>query len=563
MTQTEARCIGYNSAVCKKGGVINRSEFVKASRHCFVLVTSRRFPRSELMLQYGVMKFNFFIVGLCIGAFLNSLTSAASAALVQSRYAPPQGTYASVSVALPATQVAGNVVVAGWNDVTATFASVSDLLGHNHSLAAGPVLGKALTQAISFSPNTMAGSNKIIVKFSAPAVSELSRLVSSRVVDGLAQQAGSNALPSSGTFTTSAGLIFAAGPTSGGFSIAGTGYSFISITRDEDIREYAVKPAVSNSASAPLSGAMLVDSTQVVPAPNPTAASSPTPAPAPAPSPTSTSAACADLHNTPGGADPFGACWPGPNNTGVPAGIVLSTYTGPCDLYNADNLVIDSKAINCDLLIYSKNVTIKNSKINGVVIINNDTASLTIRDSTIDAGKASNAGLSGDRITALRINVMGGEHSVACWNDCVIRDSYLHDQYDGLALGWHQNAFFNDGGSNYTIIHNTVGCVGGCTGDISFINNNSMSHATVDKNLLLASPTASYCAYPAGGTSSKTGISSYMVWTNNVLQRGANRRCGYYGPVYEWNAQTRNPNQDGYMNVWSGNIWDDGTAVRP
>jgi hypothetical protein len=92
------------------------------------------------------------------------------------------------------------------------------------------------------------------------------------------------------------------------------------------------------------------------------------------------------LRNTPGGADPFGGCWPGPNNTGFPAEIVLSAYTGPCDLYNLDNLVIDSKIINCDLLVYSKNVTIKNSKINGLVIINNETASLAIQDSTIDAG---------------------------------------------------------------------------------------------------------------------------------------------------------------------------------
>jgi hypothetical protein len=288
---------------------------------------------------------------------------------------------------------------------------------------------------------------------------------------------------------------------------------------------------------------------------------SPVDNPMPTPSPSPISTECSGAKNTPGGPDPFAGCFPGPNNTGVPGGTNLTTYTGSCSI-RTDNLVIDSMTINCSILNYAQNVTIRNSVLNGT-FKNNDspTATATVQDTTVNAGSAFQGAFEGANLNLLRVNVSGGEHSVHCWSNCSVRDSYLHDQFDGGALGWHQNGFLSNGGSNFTVVHNSVGCIGGCTGDITFINDDSISHATVDKNLLLATPPPAFCAYPAGGSVSKTGVSSYMVWTDNVLQRGANRRCGIYGPVYEWKAQTGNPNQDGYMNVWSGNIWDDGTVV--
>ena len=39
-----------------------------------------------------------------------------------------------------------------------------------------------------------------------------------------------------------------------------------------------------------------------------------------------------------------------------------------------------------------------------------------------------------------------------------------------------------------------------------------------------------------------------------MFQRGANRKCGSYGAVTSFDK-----NRTG--NVWSGNMWDDGTAV--
>jgi hypothetical protein len=43
--------------------------------------------------------------------------------------------------------------------------------------------------------------------------------------------------------------------------------------------------------------------------------------------------------------------------------------------------------------------------------------------------------------------------------------------------------------------------------------------------------------------------------TNNIFAKGPTGHCGYYGAVSEWNS--------GNGNVWSGNKWDDGTAINP
>lgn len=282
----------------------------------------------------------------------------------------------------------------------------------------------------------------------------------------------------------------------------------------------------------------------------------PNPSPAPASTPT---ASCSGAPNTPGGPDPFGGCFPGPNNTGVPAGATLTAYSGSCD-FRSDNVVVDSKTLNCDVFVYGKNLTIKNSLINGTVIVNAATASVTILDSTLKGGSAHAGVLEGYNATILRADISGGEHSVHCGQNCVVRDSYLHDQYTADP-SWHQNGFLSNGGSNYTIVHNSVQCIGACTADIALLNDGSQADATVDKNLLVATTSASYCAYPAGGTNGKPGITKNISWTDNIFQRGANGKCAQNGPVYFWNSQSTNPNADGYQNLWNNNKWDDGGII--
>jgi hypothetical protein len=293
------------------------------------------------------------------------------------------------------------------------------------------------------------------------------------------------------------------------------------------------------------------------PTPSPTA-TTPTSASASKSAPTA-NANCDGAPNTPGGPDPWGGCWPGPGNTGVPAGVSLTAYTGPCTI-SAPNTVIDSKLINCALDVEAPGVTIQDSKINGQVF-NNSSGILVIKDTEIDGGNDHSETVGGNDITILASNLHGDQHEVYCGDNCTVENSWLHDNFNGDSLGWHQNGFLNNGGSNAMVRHNSVYCVGGCTSDIGFIPDDNISKATVDKNLLVATPYAAFCLYPSSDHPSKPGIISGMVVTDNVFQRGANEKCAFYGPVYGWDTPNKTPGTDGYGNVWSGNAWDNGQPL--
>ena len=117
---------------------------------------------------------------------------------------------------------------------------------------------------------------------------------------------------------------------------------------------------------------------------------------------------CPAATNTPGGRDPWGGCWPGPSNTGVPSGVALSAYTGPCRI-TTPNAVIDRRVVNCDLEIAASGVVIRNSRINGTVGMAG--GSLTISDSEVVGGAPEPNGYTmiGDRnITIVRVEVVGG-----------------------------------------------------------------------------------------------------------------------------------------------------------
>jgi hypothetical protein len=225
------------------------------------------------------------------------------------------------------------------------------------------------------------------------------------------------------------------------------------------------------------------------------------------------------------------------------------------------DVVISAKEINCPIIILGSDATIKNSHINGTVHTDGS-GSVLIEDTTINGGSDHSESVGGANITVMQDNIYGDQHEVHCYSDCTVEDSWLHNNYNGLALGWHENGFFNDGGSNFTLIHNSVYCVGGCTADITFIPDGNVSYATVSKNLLVATKYAGYCLYPSSDPQYKPGIMTHMVITDNVFQRGANGKCGIFGPVYGWDKPTATPDTDGYGNVWSGNVWNNGQALK-
>lgn len=267
---------------------------------------------------------------------------------------------------------------------------------------------------------------------------------------------------------------------------------------------------------------------------------------------------------------PVGGPWPNPDNTGIPAGTKLSAYSGSCRISTA-NTTIDAKTINCNTLeIRAKNVTIKRSKVNGGVLLDTDVSgssnwSYTLVDSEVDAGVRQLPAVSYGNMTVLRANIYGGETSVQCGEhalSCTVEDSYLHGQRIPDNTTWHLGGFLSNGGKNIRIKHNTIICDApvnnkgeGCTGDLNLFGDFAViTDVVVDSNFLGANTGSSYCLYGGTALSKQYPRADHVVITNNIFQRGKNRKCGAYGPVAAFDVR-------GVGNVWTNNKWDDGGTV--
>ncbi|MFZ1301239.1 MAG: hypothetical protein WAQ27_01500 [Candidatus Microsaccharimonas sp.] len=274
----------------------------------------------------------------------------------------------------------------------------------------------------------------------------------------------------------------------------------------------------------------------------------------------------------PGGPDPWGGCFPGAGNTGIPSGTTLTAYTGSCNI-TTPNTVIDSKTITCGITVTASNVIIRNSKItNGNLNVNS--GSLSIVDTEIDLGNnPDDEGVKGSNLTITRANMYGGKRQVWC-SSCTVQDSYLHDQLADPSGLTHESAARADQGT--TLLHNTLlcnapnyppdaGCSANQTGypDFSTTKNNRF-----EKNFYMAT-TGGYCSY-GGQTNGKpysndATNATNIVSLNNVFQRGTNandrtsialtdkRRytCGYYGVTTAYDST-----KSGFQ--FTGNMWDDG-----
>ena len=182
---------------------------------------------------------------------------------MQVKAATPQTASASVAIAYPAAQTAGNlnIVAVGWNDTTSTVSSVTDSRGNSYALAIGPTSGTGLRQSIYYARNIAAGSNTVTVTFNQAAafvdvrILEYSGLDTANPLDKTAAASGSGTTASSGAATTTSAneLIFGAGMTIATFTGAGSGFiSRIITTPDADIAEdRTVSATGSYSATAP------------------------------------------------------------------------------------------------------------------------------------------------------------------------------------------------------------------------------------------------------------------------------------------------------------------------
>jgi hypothetical protein len=287
---------------------------------------------------------------------------------------------------------------------------------------------------------------------------------------------------------------------------------------------------------------------------------------------------CSGALHEPGGSDGRGGCWPSANNTGVSAGTQLSDYTGSCTISTAGT-VIDSKTVNCNLDIRAKNVVIKNSKINGAIIVDSSrcgTASYSVTDSRIHVGDINLRGLMSCNFTATRVDVSGGQ-SMAWCDTCTIQDSYLHSPLEDPAGAAANHAAHNSTvrvSKNAVLRHNTFWCAvkeyaqpngqdtSGCSANQTGYSHDGAApyNSLIEGNLYMPT-TGGYCAY-GGSTTGDLNAVHDIVFKDNVFKRGTNKNdkggytCGYYGAVSSFDA-----NRPG--NQWVNNRYDDGSVLNP
>jgi phosphodiesterase/alkaline phosphatase D-like protein len=197
------------------------------------------------------------------------LAQSATIAFVQVNSATPQSPSTSVPATYAGAQTAGNlnVVVVGWNDVTAQVQTVVDSRGNTYQRAVGPtVRAGSGTQSIYYAANiasAAAGANTVTVTFSPAAafvdvrIAEYQGIATTNPVDVTVAANGSSTSSSGGAVTTTnandllVGANLVATRTTG----AGTGFTSRIITNpDLDILEdQIVTTTGSYTAAAPVS----------------------------------------------------------------------------------------------------------------------------------------------------------------------------------------------------------------------------------------------------------------------------------------------------------------------
>lgn len=272
--------------------------------------------------------------------------------------------------------------------------------------------------------------------------------------------------------------------------------------------------------------------------------------PAPAPDPTPDPTPVPDPTPTPVPVPSTG--FPDATNTGVPAGVVLTPYTGPARITTPT--VIDGKHITVPLVITASagTVTIKNSLLasDGYwLILNDEGAKLTVTDCELDGlgNRSGDSAVAGYNKTIRRCNIHSTVDGLKIGSNDAVEDSYIHDLV--VTADSHNDGVQSLGSDNVVIRHNTIVLKEGATSAIllSTGSADSMKHIRIEDNLLGGGAFTVYGGYEAGrDTLSKV---SDVVITGNRITTSIHARGGAYGPF---------TSVDSPAVTMSGNVWHDG-----
>jgi hypothetical protein len=242
---------------------------------------------------------------------------------------------------------------------------------------------------------------------------------------------------------------------------------------------------------------------------------------------------------TPTPTQPAATGFPDASNTGVPAGTVLTAYTGPTTI-TQPGTVIDGKTLGC-IEVEATGVVIRNSRLEcanpGTYVVSVDDRTststvVTIEDSEIDCKNGPGTALGEADMTVRRSNIHGCENGFDANQNITVEDSYIHDLWnsgeshtDGIQLAGHWNGSgYVTGALNITIRHNTIFGVGydGTLGTSAIISNRSGDvNVLVADNLLGGGAFTLYCTGGHGTNFKATG---------NHFTKRFGQHYGAYGP---------------------------------
>ena len=250
---------------------------------------------------------------------------------------------------------------------------------------------------------------------------------------------------------------------------------------------------------------------------------------------------------------------PGADNTGVPAGTVITkVHDGNLDI-DKDGTVIDGWDIRGYVSIKAKNVVIRNSYIRGTVVpekndlvrVQNDAYSVTIEDSTLVAQTASPNvdGIKGWNFTLRRVEISNVIDTVHIHgSNVLVENSWLHDNahyYNDP--NWnggpsHSDSVQIQGGSNITVRNSTI--YGSKNAAFMVTQGTSaVSNLTIEDNYLDDG------ACTINVSEASVGAPIAMSVTDNTFGRG----------MQYANCAVRVPTS--YPMSLTGNTYEDGKAV--
>jgi hypothetical protein len=253
---------------------------------------------------------------------------------------------------------------------------------------------------------------------------------------------------------------------------------------------------------------------------------------------------------------------PGPDNTGVPAGVALRVVTGD-QVFTTDNQVVSGLDIRGYVRIRAHNVTIMNSIIRGgaprcnaAVLFVESGQSATIQDSEISPSQP-NACLDGIWATNAnlwRLDIHHVVDGVKAFDNVKLRESYIHD------LSWFASdpnqgggPTHNDtvqtyqGNRNVFIVQNTLlaGTKGNAAYQVTQDGGRASTNLRIEKNWLDGGGCTLNFSHK-GGPVPMTGI--YVI--GNRFGRGSTFNCPIL--ISTQTVLTQN----------TGNVWDDtGTPI--